>query len=108
LGSGGSKTSGTWEEVFGKGPKTDEIFMGWNYAQYLDYVAQAGKKELPVPMYTNVWLVQVGDKAPGDYPSGGPVEPVHDMWRAGAPNIDLLPRTFTGSASPKPRPVTPA
>jgi hypothetical protein len=97
----GSKTSGTWEEVFGKGPKTDEIFMGWNYAQYLDYVAQAGKKELPVPMYTNVWLVQVGDKAPGDYPSGGPVEPVHDMWRAGAPNIDFLAPDIHGISFPE-------
>jgi len=97
----GSKTSGTWEEVFGKGPKTDEIFMGWNYAQYLDYVAQAGKKELAVPMYTNVWLVQVGDKAPGDYSSGGPVEPVHDMWRAGAPNIDLLAPDIHGISFPE-------
>jgi hypothetical protein len=84
----GSKTSGTWEEVFGKGPKADEIFIGWNYAQYIDYVARAGKKELLAPMYVNVWLVQVGDKGPGDYPSGEPVEPVHDMYHAGAPNID--------------------
>ena len=28
----GSKTKGTWEEVFGKSPNTDEIFMAWNYA----------------------------------------------------------------------------
>ena len=40
----GSKTSGTWEEVFGKGPKTDEIFMGWNYAQ-LPRLRRSGRQE---------------------------------------------------------------
>ena len=30
----GAKTSGSWEEVFGAGPATDEIFMAWNYARY--------------------------------------------------------------------------
>src|SRR5690606_33123824 len=28
--SNGSKTQGTWEEVFGKSPNTDEIYMAWN------------------------------------------------------------------------------
>ena len=41
----GFKTSGTWEEVFGKGVQTDEIFMGWNYARYVGKVAEAGKRE---------------------------------------------------------------
>ena len=27
---------------------------------------------------------------PGTYPSGGPLPQVHDMWRAGAPAIDIL------------------
>ena len=38
----GSKTSGTWEEVFGTAPYTDEIFMAWNYASYVGGVAAAG------------------------------------------------------------------
>jgi hypothetical protein len=45
----GFKTSGTWEEVFGKGMKTDEIFMGWNYARYVDKVAEAGKARIQHP-----------------------------------------------------------
>jgi hypothetical protein len=89
--SAGFKTSGTWEEVFGKGAKAaDEIFMGWNYSRYIDHVAEAGKKEYPIPMYVNAWIVQPEDKGPGDYPSGGPQDHMHDIWRAGAPHIDLL------------------
>ena len=86
----GSRTSGTWEEVFGKGAKADEIFMGWNYARYINAVAEAGKKEYAIPMFVNAWIVQPEDKGPGDYPSGGPQDHMHDVWRAGAPLVDLL------------------
>jgi hypothetical protein len=84
------KNSGTWEEVFGKGVKTDELFMVWNYARYLDVCAATAKAEYSIPMFVNAWLVQPEDKRPGDYPSGGPQAHVLDLWRAGAPNIDLL------------------
>ena len=87
----GFKTSGTWEEVFGKGPaKADEVFMGWNYARYVNRVAEAGKKEYPIPMFVNAWIVQPTDNVPGDYPSGGPQDHMHDIWRAGGPQIDML------------------
>jgi hypothetical protein len=86
----GFKTSGTWEEVFGKGMKTDEIFMGWNYARYVDQVAQAGKGEYAIPMFVNAWLPAPTDKGPGDYPSGGPQAHMHDIWRAAAPHLDML------------------
>ncbi len=88
--SAGGKTSGTWEEVFGKGNSTDETFMAWHYATYMNYIAAMGKKEYPVPVYVNAWLVQPQDKKPGDYPSGGPQSQNHDIWRAGAPQIDIL------------------
>lgn len=86
----GSKDSGTWEQVFGSGPRTDEIFMGWNYARYVDRVAEAGKAEYPLPMYVNAWIVQPQDRQPGDYPSGGPQGHMLDLWRAGASHIDIL------------------
>ena len=41
-------------------------------------------------MYVNAWLQQRNHAWPGTYPSGGPVPQVHDIWRAGAPAIDIL------------------
>lgn len=86
----GSKTSGTWEEVFGKGDRTDEIFMAWNYASYLDKVSAQGKAEYALPTFVNAWIVQPEDTRPGNYPSGGPQAQNHDIWRAAAPHIDIL------------------
>ncbi|MBP8305011.1 MAG: DUF5597 domain-containing protein [Phycisphaerae bacterium] len=110
----GFRTRGTWEEVFGKNVprpdrpvpnspnrpvrapdaelfnRTDEIFMAWHYARYIGAVAAQGKREYPLPMYVNAWIVQPNDLGPGDYPSGGPEPLVHDIWRTGAPAIDIL------------------
>ena len=86
----GFKTSGTWEEVFGAGIETDELFMAWNYARYVGAVAAAGKAEYPLPMYVNAWLVQNANDRPGNYPCGGPLAQVMDAWHAGAPAIDIL------------------
>jgi Domain of unknown function (DUF5597)/Beta-galactosidase len=85
----GARTSGTWQEVFGTSTATDEIFMAWNYARYLDHLAKAGKAEYPLPVFTNTWLVQPDDQNPGDYPSGCPEPLVIDIWKAGAPAIDI-------------------
>ncbi len=90
----GYKTSGSWEEVFGAGMETDELFMAWNYARYVGYVAAAGKAEYPLPMFVNTWLRQgkfkPNEDMPGGYPSGGPLPQVMDAWRAGGPAIDIL------------------
>jgi hypothetical protein len=85
----GFKTSGTWIEIFGSGAKTEEIFMAWFYARYIDHVAAAGKAEYPLPMFVNAALIRQGFK-PGQYPSAGPLPHLMDIWRAGAPNIDFL------------------
>jgi hypothetical protein len=85
----GARTSGTWPDVFGP-TAADEIFMAWNYARYIDHIVAAGKAELPLPMYVNTWIVQPEDNGPGDYPSGGAVAQMHDVWQATAPHIDLL------------------
>jgi beta-galactosidase GanA len=83
------KTSGTWEEIFGKGPATDEIFMAWYFARYVTQVTAAGKAEYPLPMFLNAALIRPGH-LPGQYPSAGPLPHLMDVWRAGAPNIDFL------------------
>ncbi len=85
----GKKTVGTWNEVFGEGPATDEIFTAWHFSRYVEQVAAQGKAEYPLPMYVNAALIRPGHK-PGQYPSGGPLPHLLDIWRAGAPDIDLL------------------
>jgi len=57
----GSKTSGTWEEVFGQSKVTDGIFHGLNYARYIGRVAEAGKAEYPLPMFVNAALYGIGE-----------------------------------------------
>ena len=89
----GFKTSGTWEEVFGKVPEADEIFMAWNYARYVNRVAEAGKKEYPVPMFVNVQ----GSQGWGRGPSGEAIDHVLDIWKAGAPPVDMsCPDAYMG------------
>ncbi len=88
-GSAGMKSSGTWEQVFGGGPAGDEIFMAWHFARYANDIAQAGKKEYPLPMYVNAALIRHGYK-PGQYPSAGPLPHLLDVWRAAAPGIDFF------------------
>ena len=85
----GFKTSGTWEEVFGKGLGTDEIFMAWHYARYTNRVVEAGKAEYPLPMFVNAALIRPGHQ-PGQYPSAGPLPHIMDIWRAGGPRIDFF------------------
>lgn len=63
--------------------------MAWNYAGYVNKVAEAGKKEYPIPMYANAWLNDDNAK-PGDYPSGGPLARVMDIWKARQTSIDLF------------------
>ena len=86
----GFRMQGTWEEVFGANDRAAEIFMAWNYARYMDQIAAAGKKEYDIPTFVNAWIVQPEDTRPGNYPSGGPQVQNHDIWRAAAPNIDIL------------------
>jgi beta-galactosidase GanA len=85
----GYKTSGTWEEIFGQGSATDEIFMAWYFSLYTERVTEAGKAEYPLPMFVNAALIRPGH-LPGQYPSAGPLPHLIDVWRAGAPKIDFL------------------
>ena len=85
----GAKGAGTWQEVFGKAPLTDDLFMAWHYATYVDHVAAAGKAEYPIPMYANAALIRPNYE-PGQYNSGGPLPHSMDVWRAGAPSLDFF------------------
>ena len=89
----GLKTDGTWEEIFGKGTHTDEIFMAWYYARFTHELVKAGKEIYPLPMFVNAALNAPG-RAPGAYPSAGPLPHLLDVWKAGAPSIDFLSPDF--------------
>ncbi len=85
----GEKPAGTWQEVFGKTPLTDDLFMAWSFATFVQRVAEAGKAEYPLPMYANAALIRP-NYLPGQYNSGGPLPQSLDLWRAGAPAIDMF------------------
>lgn len=89
----GSKTKGNWEEVFGKGLHTDEIFMAWYFARFVDKVSAAGKNEYSLPTYVNAALNRPNVK-PGDYPSAGPLPHILDVWKAGSASIDFYSPDF--------------
>jgi beta-galactosidase GanA len=83
------RTSGTWTEVFGK--DADEAFHAWHIARFADAVAAAGKAELDLPMYVNAALRDpLKPQEPTSYSAGGPTDNVIDVWKAGAPHIDVI------------------
>ncbi|KAH8589301.1 family 35 putative beta-galactosidase glycoside hydrolase [Bisporella sp. PMI_857] len=96
-------SSNSWETLFGKSKATDELFMAYHYALYVEQVASAGANEYPLPLYTNVWQNYAGDDSsndfpivvggggdPGDYPSGGGVSNVIDIWHKFAPSLSFI------------------
>jgi len=95
----GSKKKGSWTEVFGEGDDTDLFFMAWHYSKYLETIAKAGKKIYKIPMFANCWMPnpRPDPGKPGNYPSGGPIVTVLDIWKAGAPSIDFLAPDIYGS-----------
>jgi hypothetical protein len=89
----GSKTSGTWTQIFGDTDRTDELFMAWHYAAYVHAVAAKGKEAYALPLFVNTWLGG-GNSHPGNYPSGGPQPRVTDVWKAArslqkGPSLDM-------------------
>lgn len=84
-------TSGTWAEVFGEDNRSDELFMSWGFATFVEGLAHAGKQVLPLPTLVNAWLgPQPGQTLAGQYPSGGPTSSMIPVWEALAPSIDII------------------
>jgi hypothetical protein len=89
------KLPGTWRQVFGF--DADQYFQAYSVARYINAVAKAGRAQLDIPMYSNVWLqyprgYQIrGYLLPGfDYPGGGPVQSNIAIWKAVATSIAVL------------------
>lgn len=81
---------GTWTDVFG--PYASETFAAYYQALYLNRVAEAGKKEFPLPMFLNVWTdIQDGFYEPGvSHPSGGATTRMLPLYKALVPAIDWI------------------
>jgi len=107
------RQQGTWAEVFGTDWQAHEVFMAWAYGRFIDTVVQDAARELPLPLYVNAWLgPQPGQPEAGDYPSGGPVPRVADVWQAAAPPIafhapDIYIDDFKGALAGFDRPGNP-
>jgi beta-galactosidase GanA len=86
---GGTRASGTWAEIFGDDEWGAEVFTAWHYARFTDALVKAGKAKYTLPMFVNAALNRTGRK-PGEYPSGGPLPHLLDVWKAGAPSLDFL------------------
>lgn len=87
--SQGCKKQGNWQEVFGADIYTDEIFMAWHYAKYVEGLAQTARSIYNIPLYVNAAMNSRGRK-PGEYPSAGPLAHLIDVWHCEAPSIDIL------------------
>jgi Beta-galactosidase len=85
----GKKLRGSWQEVFGAKPFTDDLFMAWHYATYIEVITAAGKAEYDVPMFTNAALIRP-NYLPGQYNSGGPLPHSMDLYNVGAPSLDFI------------------
>ncbi|MFL6734989.1 MAG: DUF5597 domain-containing protein [Sphingomicrobium sp.] len=107
----GNRNPGSWTQVFGPGPATEEIFTAWHYGRFVEELTRAGKAEYNLPMYVNAALNRPG-ALPGAYPSGGPLPHLLDIWTAAAPSLDMLSpdiyfQNFTELAAKYPRPDNP-
>lgn len=85
----GARSSGSWGDVFGTSPLGEEIFSAWQFSTFVERVASAGKKEYALPMFANAALIRP-EYLPGQYPSAGPLPHLLEIWRAGAPSLDMI------------------
>jgi hypothetical protein len=91
------KKPGTWTEVFGS-RVAEETFTAYYLSSYINEIARAGKQVYPLVAYVNAWeggedtadAFDSFDRAGESYPSGGPVSHMLDLWKATAPDIDIL------------------
>jgi hypothetical protein len=79
----------TWRGKFGR--HAHEAFTAWYFARFVDEIAAAGKAVYNIPMTVNIMLGEQGVEEAGfSYNSGAAVGRVMDIWKIGAPNIDII------------------
>ncbi len=96
-----------WSDVASSDARAGEAFMAWHYAKYVNAVAEAGQREWDLPMYVNAWLdggddatPMAGGTEPGDFPSGGPVPRMLEIWAEAAPALAFAsPDIYVGDVA---------
>ncbi|MDO4293632.1 MAG: DUF5597 domain-containing protein [Eubacteriales bacterium] len=88
----GRRESGSWAEVFGA--LGAEFCTAWAIARYIDDIAAAGKQVYDLFLYVNVWMDRCGNRgwsmAGLDYPSGGAVSKVLEVWETACSHLDAF------------------
>lgn len=96
----GSKTNGSWEEVFGKSVTendgsgkiinfTEHIFTAYSFANYLDLLSSEGKKIHPLPTFVNASVFGINTRGVS-LGNGCSIPEFFDLYAAGAPSLDIL------------------
>ncbi|MCS7033676.1 MAG: DUF5597 domain-containing protein [Phycisphaerae bacterium] len=85
----GAVAEGCWKDLFGVSRQGQEVFTAWQFARYVQRVASAARDVCPVPFFTNAALIRPG-YSPGDYPAGGPLPHLMELWKLAAPAVNLL------------------
>lgn len=83
--------SGSWRAVYGD--YADEYFHAWAMARYIGEIAKAGRAAYDLPLFVNNALRdQVAPIKPwnSDFAAGGPNYDVIDIYKAAAPDIDIV------------------
>lgn len=96
----GNLQKGSWETVFGKSLTEDDgtnpilnltehLFTAYTYANFLNELAQAGKKILPIPTFINASVFGTNSRG-RSLGNGCSIGDFFDVYRACAPGIDVL------------------
>lgn len=89
LDSGKRDGSRTWQGQFGR--HAHEAFSAWYHAKYVGEISRAGKEIYDLVTFTNVMIGEQGIEESGyNYNAGAAVGRVLDIWKAGAPKLDLI------------------
>ncbi len=90
----------TWRGHFGR--HAHEAFCAWYHARYIGTIAERGRKVYDFPaLITNVMVGEQRFEEPGKcYNAGAAVGRVLDIWKKGAPELDLIcPDIYNPEAS---------
>ena len=79
----------SWSSLFGR--YAHEVFSAWGHAVFMNTVAKKGREVYDLPVYINVALQENGFEEAGFcYNAGAAVSRMLDVYKAVAPDIDLI------------------